>query len=120
MSGGGSFGSFEAGALYGMWHQAKNKADYEYDVVTGISAGGLNAFGVSMFEKGDEEKMVQWLSDLWAHLKSSDVWQLYPVKDWGHLIGLLDTKPLEHTVTKLFDEFDHKIKKKLTVACADT
>ena len=48
-SGGGAYGAFEVGAIYGMWHAADNKQDYEYDVVTGISAGGINAFGVSMF-----------------------------------------------------------------------
>jgi predicted acylesterase/phospholipase RssA len=33
-----------------------------YDSVSGVSAGAINAFGISMFAKGDEEAMVETLS----------------------------------------------------------
>ena len=58
MSGGGSKGSYEAGVLYGMIMNDPDKSKYEYDVVTGVSAGSINAFGMSLFQPGDEVNMV--------------------------------------------------------------
>ena len=86
MSGGGSFGAYEGGALWGMWHTAENKEDYEYDVATGVSAGGINAYTLGMFEKGDERNMLYFMIDMWQGFRTSDFWKYYPVKDWGHMI----------------------------------
>jgi predicted acylesterase/phospholipase RssA len=65
MSGGGVKGAYEAGALYGMVHEAADKTQFEYDVVTGVSAGAINTAGVSLFKKGDEVNMVNILSERW-------------------------------------------------------
>ena len=73
MSGGGSKGSYEAGVLYGLVTNDPDKANYAYDVVTGVSAGSINSVGVSLFAPGDETNMVQFLSDTWANLKEKDV-----------------------------------------------
>jgi predicted acylesterase/phospholipase RssA len=70
-SGGGSKGAFEAGALWGMIHAHENKTMFEYDVVTGISAGAINAAGVSLFDKGDEMELVEWLSKCWQNLSNN-------------------------------------------------
>jgi len=44
MAGGGTKGAFEAGALYGMYHGTENVTnEFDYDVVSGISAGAINA-----------------------------------------------------------------------------
>ena len=53
MSGGGSKGAFEAGALYGMYHAKPAGADFDWDVVTGVSAGAINAGALSIFSKED-------------------------------------------------------------------
>lgn len=53
MSGGGSKGSFEVGALYGMYHARTAGADFDYDVVTGVSAGAINAGALAVFPKDD-------------------------------------------------------------------
>jgi predicted acylesterase/phospholipase RssA len=68
MSGGGTFGSFEAGALYGMFYADSDKTKYEYDVVSGVSAGAINSGAVAVFEIGDEENMVNVLSEKWQNL----------------------------------------------------
>jgi len=52
MSGGGSKGAYEAGVLYGLITTDTDKAKYEYDVVTGVSAGAINTGAVSVFGKG--------------------------------------------------------------------
>lgn len=52
MSGGGAKGSYEAGALWGLIKNSEDKTKFEYDVVTGVSAGAINTACVSLFEKG--------------------------------------------------------------------
>ena len=51
MSGGGTKGSFEAGAL---WQMARmlNGTDMEYDVLSGISVGAINSAAFALFPKG--------------------------------------------------------------------
>ena len=68
MSGGGTLGSYEAGALWGMYYGLTDKTEMEYDVVTGVSAGAINLVGASVYKKGDEEAMVKDLSNRWATL----------------------------------------------------
>lgn len=84
LSGGGSNGAWEAGVLYGMLNGG-NPADYEWDVVTGVSAGSINTSAIAGWKKGEESEMVSWLSDLWLNLHTDDVWQ-----DWtlGKTAGL--------------------------------
>jgi len=65
LQGGGAYGSYEAGCLWGIYNGLKQKGTPEkmaYDSVSGVSAGAINAFGISMFAKGDEEAMVETLS----------------------------------------------------------
>lgn len=74
MSGGGTRGAFEAGALYGIYQALENKEDMAYDVVTGVSAGALNAGFIALTEPGNEEFMVNKLSEKWQSMSTS---QLY-------------------------------------------
>ena len=76
MSGGGSNGAWEAGVLWGL-HHFGNPKEYEWDVVTGVSAGAINTSAVIMFSPDDLE-MTQFLSDTWATLTDKDIWQLWP------------------------------------------
>ena len=51
MSGGANKGSYEVGVVYGMAHILP-EGDTNWDVITGVSAGSLNAVGMSMFPIG--------------------------------------------------------------------
>ena len=62
MAGGASKGAYEAGILWGMYYEDTDKTKYQYDVVTGVSIGAINAGYISLFDKGDEERMIQELS----------------------------------------------------------
>jgi len=73
LSGGGSNGAWEMGALWGLLHYG-NPEDFRYDVVTGISAGSINAIATIGWEIGDELAATEWGSDLWHNLTNSDVW----------------------------------------------
>jgi len=96
LSGGGSNGAWEAGVLKGFLTYG-NAADFEYEVVTGVSAGGINTMAIAGWQIGREAEMTTWISDLWNSLHTSDVWV-----DWstgradGWLImgGAVDNSPL--------------------------
>jgi predicted acylesterase/phospholipase RssA len=67
MSGGGSKGSFEAGVMYGLVQNDPNPSKFEWDVVTGVSAGSLNTAVVTGFAIGQEKEMTEFLSDFFAN-----------------------------------------------------
>ena len=73
LSGGGAKGAYEAGVLYGLINTDTDKAKYEYDVVTGVSAGAINTGAVSVFGKGQESEMVEWLTEKWQQLGDDSV-----------------------------------------------
>jgi len=76
MSGGGVKGSYEAGVLYGMYNaEQTDKSKFAYDLVSGVSAGSINAGALSMFEKGDEGNAFSILSDTWANAKTENIYK---------------------------------------------
>ena len=73
-----------------------NKKDFEWDVLSGVSAGSINTLILSGYPIGQEEEMVEFLSDSWAGLKNSDVWVDWPmgkVAGLTYKAGALDNSP---------------------------
>ena len=96
LSGGGSFGAVEVGILEDLYN--KNNVVSEFDVITGISAGGLNAAFLSYTKKIDDS--IDELANIYSKLKNDNVYK----KDYFHIFknwGLYDTSPLEETITKV-------------------
>jgi predicted acylesterase/phospholipase RssA len=62
LSGGGSNGAWEMGVLWGLLHYG-NPADYEWDWMTGVSAGSINTAAMVGFAVGDEVYMTEWVSE---------------------------------------------------------
>jgi len=73
LQGGGDKGAYQAGALRGMVDILGSGA--QYDVVSGVSVGAVNAAFISQFAKGDEKEMVSKLVDFWFNVKASDFYQ---------------------------------------------
>lgn len=113
LEGGGDKGAYQAGALSQMF--AMIPQDIQYDVISGVSVGALNAAGLSMFAKGDEGNMTSFILDIWRNIKASDVYQ-----DWsgGIIDGILfrpsiyDTSPLNDF---LHQKFTRPIQRKITI-----
>ena len=61
LQGGGSLGAYQAGLLKGFLHNA-DPADFEWNIITGVSAGALNAVGCGLWERGHELET----SDFWV------------------------------------------------------
>lgn len=77
MSGGANNGAWEAGVVWGLLHYG-NPTDFEYDVITGVSAGALNTGMFATFAKGDELDMSEKISDVWASVqKNSEIFDTW-------------------------------------------
>ena len=63
LSGGGANGAWEAGVLWGLYHYG-DPTDFEYDVITGVSAGAINAAASSGFAPEDGVAMSEYISML--------------------------------------------------------
>lgn len=100
LSGGGSRGAFQIGALQYLEREAK---DY-YQVFCGVSVGALNCAGLAQYDNFSEG--VDYVSDLWHRLTDKDV-----KKHWfpfGYLhglwkTGLYNTSPLRKMIYEVFD-----------------
>lgn len=66
---GGDKGAYQAGALKGLFEAAGGEA-IDYDVISGVSVGAINAMGVSIFPSGEEEALTDWMSKSQNHLSS--------------------------------------------------
>jgi len=120
MSGGGTLGAYEIGAVYGMYFNSEDKTKFEYDVITGVSAGSINTGGMGLFEVGDEENMLITLSKKWTELTTSQVFEnwfpLGIVTGVLHKTGVLNDAPLAKFVNDFFDEYGGELKRKLVVS----
>ena len=52
LAGGGTRGAYQAGVLWSLVKNDPDKTKFAYDVVSGVSAGSLNALALSFFEPG--------------------------------------------------------------------
>jgi len=52
ISGGGAKGAYAVGALKGVLENLKGD-EGEYDVLSGVSVGSINALGMSMYDYGE-------------------------------------------------------------------
>lgn len=64
MSGGANRGAYEAGVVHGL-SRLLNGTDAYYDVVSGVSAGSLNAGGMAMWAPSQALEMSEWLVQFW-------------------------------------------------------
>lgn len=98
LSGGGSKGAFQVGAL----RRLMIDEGRDYELMTGVSVGALNIAGLAMTPLGDPVKAATWLEDFWRTRVSPD--RIY--KRWfpfGRLHALWEqsiynSKPLHELV----------------------
>jgi len=93
LSGGGSKGAYQAGALkYILGEQKVN-----YDIFCGVSVGAINCAFLSMFSSGEEQRASDILSDMWNHLDTPKIYKRwFPFGRWHALWtkSFFDSSPL--------------------------
>lgn len=102
-SGGGSFGAVEVGIIKKIQETDAKK----YDLITGISAGGLNAGFLSHFV--DLNVGIKEVSNIYSNLKNNQVYELYPPTK----ISVYNTEPLKKTISNIINKFDKVYSKTL-------
>ena len=122
LSGGGSKGAYEVGVIKTVV-DTLSAPDNHYDVVSGVSVGGINTAALSLFGEGEDDEMVQFLMDLWGNLTNRDVWQYWDVLNPAFPIygeaGYLDDSPLYHYLLNIFKTHDNKTKRRTFVSAVD-
>ena len=73
LKGGANRGSYEAGAVYALVRNLPAE-DVQYDAISGISVGALNAAHISTYKKGDELKMSEEMLSLWKNLTKNNLY----------------------------------------------
>ena len=120
LSGGGSNGAWEIGVLWGFVHYG-NPADFEWDYLTGISAGAINTAGLVGWAPGEEIQGTEWLSDTFNSLGSKDIWKEWPEGLSSSVfkeMSLLDSSPALDTLKGLLaqSQFVNGYKRGFTIA----
>ena len=108
LSGGGNNGAYEAGVMWGLTHYGDPK-DFEWDVVTGVSAGAMNTCGLAGFKPEDGLHATEVFSDFWASQVNENIYQSWGTLGWleGLLMhnSLYDNAPLIKTLGETMKEY---------------
>lgn len=104
LSGGGAFGAIQAGMLSDLYEKGKLGVP---DIVTGISAGALNAgylsYAIQSGQVSTIRESLQNLTRLWTDLKTSNVYQRDLFRMFSRW-SIYDNSALEQTITRKLDE----------------
>jgi NTE family protein len=114
LTGGGARAAYQVGLLCGI---AKHFPDLEFQIITGVSAGAINAVFLAAKEGSLPERVAQ-LAEVWRNLECDDIFQpnyraLIPFRSALRSLlrrrsrtqarGLLDSSSLEGTLRKLLN-----------------
>lgn len=104
LSGGGAFGAIQAGMLSDLYEKGQLGIP---DVVTGISAGALNAgylaYAIQSGHVSRVRESLQNLTRLWSELKTSHVYQRDLFRMFSRW-SIYDNSALEQTITQVLQE----------------
>ena len=95
LSGGGSYGAFEVGVITKLIDDNKG----QWDFITGVSAGSLNAYYLSTIPIEEEKEASKSFKSLWTSINNNDI---YSLKFFLNGESVFDTTPLRKTLIKLF------------------
>jgi NTE family protein len=112
LTGGGARAAYQVGLLRGI---ARHFPDLQFQVITGVSAGAINAVFLAAAE-GTLEERVEQLRQMWWELETRHIFQfewrrfipfrsalapLFPKRRWRRPYGWFDTTPLRRLLQKV-------------------
>lgn len=95
LSGGGSKGAYQVGAL----QHILGEQEVVYDAFCGVSVGAINCAFLSMFKTGEEKQSINTLAELWSKLNNSSIYKRWwPFGRWHSLWrkSFFDSSPLSN------------------------
>jgi NTE family protein len=95
LSGGGSKGAYQSGALKYILGEQR----VVYDVFCGVSVGAINCAFLSMFSNGEEREAAYSLADMWSRLDTPNIYKRwFPFGRWHALWtkSFFDSTPLSN------------------------
>jgi NTE family protein len=114
LSGGGARAAYQVGLIKGI---ARHFPDLHFQIITGVSAGAINATFLAARRGSLGTKAAQ-LADMWCELECSNIWHfdwktLLPFRSligsifwwrkWGTKHGFVDTSPLAQLLYRVVD-----------------
>lgn len=102
LSGGGSKGAYQVGALKYILAE-KNVI---YDAFCGVSVGAINCAFLSMFKAGEEIQSIKVLADMWSQLDTTSIYKRwFPFGRWHALWNksFFDSSPLNNLLRERLD-----------------
>jgi predicted acylesterase/phospholipase RssA len=104
LRGGGTKGAYEIGALKVMIEEIGQR-ETAYDVIEGVSAGGINAAILATFKVGDDKRAVEYMYNMWSKFPATALWRnwpyLGPVEAFFHS-SILDAQDFVDKVDTVF------------------
>lgn len=95
LSGGGSKGAYQVGAL----QYILGELEVQYDALCGVSVGAINVAFLAMYKHGEEKQSAFTLKNMWSKLDNSKIYKRhFPFGRW-HAIwkrSFFDSSPLNH------------------------
>jgi len=120
MSGGGDRGAYEASVFIELANLLPIE-DISYDVITGVSAGSMNACGLGLFAPEDTTNASEFVFGIWNSISIPNVFKLWPGGIFEGLFkksGVVDTSPLINFIRE--QTAGLTVKRKVTFAACDT
>ena len=114
LTGGGARAAYQVGLIKGL---AKHFPNLKFQIVTGVSAGAINAVFLAS-RKGSLAQKAEELEQMWSELECSSIWHfdwktlvpfrsalasMFPRRKWSRPRGIVDTAPLARLLHRIFD-----------------
>jgi predicted acylesterase/phospholipase RssA len=113
LEGGGDKGAYQSGAIKGLVDNVPN-GETQWDVVTGISVGSMDAAALAIFDIGNESNAADFLVQTWREITGKkDIyqnWMFGPLEGLFYKTGLYDTTPLRKKIESIVKGNDLKRK----------
>jgi predicted patatin/cPLA2 family phospholipase len=103
LAGGGDKGAYQAGAIQGLIASLP-AGEAEWDVITGVGIGAVNALPASRFAKGSETAMSAYLNSFWKNFSNDQFYVNWPglvVQGLLSESGLYNSAPMLKTLNTL-------------------
>lgn len=97
LSGGGSYGAFEVGVVSNLIEKGLGG----WDLITGVSAGSINACYLSTVPIEEEKNYIDTFKNLWLNIKDKDV---YKPEFFLNGLSIYNTTPLEKKIDEIFKD----------------